>query len=98
MAWERKAEILSQYMGRLKASGYGPKYRAEVLQSGMRGYKKMVDIQDAGGRRVNRHDNHNHVARKTKKLLEPKKPGIGGEVTIQSCLFQPPPTLSWQTG
>ena len=85
--WTRKAEILSEYMARLKTSGYGPRYRGEILKSGLRGYQKMEEVQRAGGRRVNRHDSVNHVARKIKKMLEPKMwYKIGGHNTV---LFVP---------
>ena len=85
--WERKAEILTSHMARLKASGYGHKYRCEVLTSGLKGYRKMQAVQEAGGRHVNRHDSQDHVARKIRKIMEPKTwYKTGGHSTV---LFVP---------
>ena len=67
--WQQKASHLSEHMRRLKNGGYGARYRTEVLKTGLKGYRKMVSVQEAGGRRVNRADSDSSKARKEKKVL-----------------------------
>ena len=70
--WSRKAEILSSFMARLRASGYNHKYRSEILLSGIKGYEKMLQVELEGGRPVNRPDSRDRIQRKKKKIVEKK--------------------------
>ena len=70
--WHRKADHLSKFMQRLQTSGYGHTYRAQILQSGLTGYEKMLQVEKQGGRPVNRPDSRDRILRKTKKILEAK--------------------------
>ena len=91
LAWERIADILTKFMMRLKTSGYGAKYHAEVLKAGLRGYRKMVEVEKTGGRRVNRHDTTDQKPRKVKKLKEEKtwyKRGGTGHSPFCACHTQ----------
>ena len=72
LEWERVADILTGFMRRLKTSGYGARYCAKILKAGLRGFRKMVEVETAGGRRVNRHDSTDQKLRKVRKLREEK--------------------------
>ena len=52
--WEEKAEMLSIFMERMRDSGYGERFRQEVLVSIINGWKKMLEEQEAGRRPINR--------------------------------------------
>ena len=51
---KRRREILSKMMVKMKRSGYDQRMRRRVLVAGMRGYEKMVETEEKGGRKVNR--------------------------------------------
>ena len=54
LPWEKTAEKLSDFSQRLKASGYNEDYRLQVMQSGVKGYDKMVVVAGSGGRPISR--------------------------------------------
>ena len=70
--WSRKAEHLSQFMQRLRTSGYPQGYRAQILESGIAGYEKMLKVEMEGGRPVNRPDSCDKTSRKKRKIVEEK--------------------------
>ena len=64
----RRAEILSNFMKKMKKSGYCRKTRRNVLLAGLKGYFRMVKEEDAGGRKVNRPRWEGASSRRLKKL------------------------------
>ena len=50
---EEKMTIVKLFMKKLMASGYDRKMRETILKSGLRGFFKKVEREEAGGRRVN---------------------------------------------
>ena len=67
LPWEEKAAMLSEMSTRMKMSGYCEKFREEVIVSGVNGFEKMVQVQEAGGRPVNRPRSWEQDTRKKKK-------------------------------
>ena len=65
---ERRNEILSEFMKKMKRSGYNAKTRREVLISGMKGYIKMVRTEEEGGTKVNRPRWEGATTRRYRKL------------------------------
>ena len=55
LEWEEKAKMLSIFMERMRDSGYGERFRQEILVSILKGWKKMLEEQNSGRRPVNRH-------------------------------------------
>ena len=68
LPWEEKAEHLSDLAARMKASGYSEKFRCEIINAGLRGYEKMSQIEESGGRPINRLRSDNASERKQEKL------------------------------
>ena len=54
LPWEVTADHLSDLSMRIKASGYDEKMRLEVIKSAVTGFEKMVEVEKAGGRPINR--------------------------------------------
>ena len=50
----RRRQILSKMMVKMKRSGYDERMRRRVLVAGRVGYKRMVQNEEGGGRKVNR--------------------------------------------
>ena len=48
LPWKLKAEIISKLSNSLRISGYNEKFRMEVIQSAVRGYKAQCDRADRG--------------------------------------------------
>ena len=67
LPWEEKAAFLTDHSRRMKASGYAEKFREEVIISGIRGFEKMVEVEEAGGRPVNRARSWEQKTRSKKK-------------------------------
>ena len=67
LPWEEKAAMLTEMSTRMKMSGYCEKFREEVIASGVNGFEKMVQVQEAGGRPVNRPRSWEQETRRKKK-------------------------------
>ena len=67
LPWEKTAEKLSDFSQRLRASGYNEDYRLQVMQSGVKGYDKMVEVAGSGGRPINRPKTWEEDKRQKKK-------------------------------
>ena len=70
-------------MVKLKRSGYDEKFRREVLLAGLKGYNKMVKVEEEGGRKINRPRWEGERERRYKKMAAKcswfrKKKGRGG--------------------
>ena len=65
---ERREEILTEFMKKLKRSGYNAKTRREILIAGMKGYMRLVKEEEEGRRRVNRPRWEGATSRRYKKL------------------------------
>ena len=52
--WSEKAAMLSEFMERMRDSGYNHRFRQEILLSILRGWEGMVEENLAGRRPVNR--------------------------------------------
>ena len=63
---------LSDFSARMRASGYGERYRLEVIKSGVEGFEKMVAEEKNGGRPINQRRTWNEDQRQKKKELQKK--------------------------
>ena len=70
LPWEEKAAFLSELCIRMKASGYGERFRLQIIESGLAGFEKMVSVAAAGGRPVNRKSTWEKESRKKQKLAK----------------------------
>ena len=68
----KRDERMTKFMMKLKASGYNRSQRWEILKSGTRKYKRMVEDERRGLRRVNRPRWEGGGKRLVKKLLNKK--------------------------
>ena len=50
----KKAELMSDFSARMRARGYGARYRQEIITSAMIVFDKMKKEQENGGRPINR--------------------------------------------
>ena len=64
----RRAAIMTDFMKKMRRSGYGAKMRRNVAIAGLRGYYRMVRVEEEGGRRVNRPRWEGATERRYKKL------------------------------
>ena len=70
---EIRIEILNTFMKKLRRSGYCEKERKEILECGLRGYYKKVEIEIKGGEKVNKDGSMNKGERKIKGLANKTK-------------------------
>ena len=90
LEWGAKAEMLSTFMERMRDSGYGERFRREVLESILKGWEKMLIEHEAGRRPVNRKRTWREEERKENKWR--KKLGwfkAGGYSTVIFCPYTP---------
>ena len=72
LPWETTVKHLNNFSARMRASGYGEKYRLEVIKSGVEGFEKMVMEEKNGGRPINQRRTWNEDQRQKKKELQKK--------------------------
>ena len=65
---DRKGGQMSRMMWKLWRSGYSEKSRREVIIAGLRGFKRLEDLESKGERSLNRSRRENWAARKLKKF------------------------------
>ena len=70
LPWETTVRHLNHFSERLKLSGYSQDYRFQIIQAGVKGYEKMVEVEDAGGRPVNKPRTWEEDLRQKKKELQ----------------------------
>ena len=61
---------LSEFSSRMMASEYTEKFRLEVIKAGVEGFEKMIKVEEAGGRPVNRPRTWETDRRQEKKQLK----------------------------
>ena len=66
---ETRIQIRNCFLMKLRVSGYDTRQRTEIMLSGLRGYRRMVETEKRGGRRVNRARNEGADLRRVKKIL-----------------------------
>ena len=72
LPWETTVKHLNDFSARMRASGYGERYRLEVIKSGVEGFDKMVAEEKNGGRPINQRRTWNEDQRQKKKELQKK--------------------------
>ena len=77
LPWERKAEFLSDYMGRLKQAGYSEKFRVSTLNQAMARFKGMEKAHMEGTCPLYRDSNWERKTRSDNK--QRKKTGWAGD-------------------
>ena len=70
LAWDRKAELLSQFTERMKDSGYNQQFRLEIITSAIKGFERMVEEERRGGRPINPPREWNETERRIKKMTK----------------------------
>ena len=70
LGWEKTAKHLTDFSQRLRASSYNESYRLQVTKSGVKGYDKMAEVGQNGGRPVNRPRTWEEDRRQKKKELQ----------------------------
>ena len=78
---------LNDFTERMRDSGYPESMRYQIVQSGLQGYKKMLEVERAGGRPVNRLQKSDQIARKKQKTI--KKDNWYKNGTYSTVLFVP---------
>ena len=69
LAWEIKADILSEFSFSMMLSSYSEKVRCETIQSVLTGYERQCDRADRGITPLHRPRDYNREERRKKKLL-----------------------------
>ena len=72
LPWETTVKHLNDFSQRMRASGYGERYRFEIIKSGVEGFDKMVKEENRGGRPINPRRTWNEDQRQQKKELQGK--------------------------
>ena len=99
LEWEAKAEMLSTFCERMRDSGYGEKFRMQIISSILAGWRKMVAAQEEGVKPINRPRSWKEGEREENKMRKKvtwyKQ---GGYTTVMFCPFTPNSTLadSWR--
>ena len=63
-----KTQLLSEFSGPVRASGYGARYRLEIIKSAMTAFDKMREQQEHSGRPINRPRSYQRETTKKKKI------------------------------
>ena len=89
MPWAQKLTHLNELTERMRDSGYTEKMRQQVIESGLKGYQKMVDVdqEQRGGRPFNRLESMDQLERKKEKMRKRIKWYKKGE--YETILFIP---------
>ena len=69
LPWDVKSEILSEFSHKMKLSGYREKFRLEVIQAAVRGYRRQCVQADKGGTPLHRPRSYQREERQRKRLL-----------------------------
>ena len=86
LPWSDKAEHLSQFVLRMKDSGYSEKFRLEIVQGGVRGFEKQFERDVSGECPLYRPREFQREKRdKAKKLKR-----VAWQKPSDSVLFVPP--------
>ena len=72
LPWEMKVTHLNEFMERLRDSGYPERIRAEIVQSGLNGYRRMQEVEKNGGRPINRLKEYQKNERRKEKSRKTK--------------------------
>ena len=89
LEWEEKAKFLSDFSEQLRMSGYNAKVRAEILQSILEGWDKMVKEQEEGRRPINRAYTWREQERREGKWRKKNTWFKGGKGEFTSVMFCP---------
>ena len=88
--WSVKAAMLSEFMERLRDSGYSHRFRQEILQSVLTGWESIVEEHLAGRRPINRPRSwKEHERQETKWRKRTSWFKAGGYSTVMFCPFTP---------
>ena len=87
LPWQSKLPHLNEFTERMRDSGYPENMRYEIIQSGLKGYNKMLEVEQAGGRPVNRPQRLDRIERKKQKMT--KKDNWYRNDTFSTVLFIP---------
>ena len=87
LPWEVTVKHLNDFSQRMRASGYGERYRYEVIKSGVEGFDKMIAEKNKGGRPINQRRTWNEDQRQKKKESQKKNWFKGGGFDVP--LFVP---------
>ena len=90
ISWDVKAEMLSEFCERMRDSGYNQKFRAQVTDSILKGWDKMVEQQRKGGRPINRPKSYEEAKRKQQKSQKQRNWfKTGGYTSVMFCPWTP---------
>ena len=84
---------LTNFMLKMKNSGYSKKYRIEILDSALKAFKKMIDDDSNGVKPLFRNRNWNKENRQLEKKNKKRnwyKIGTHSKIKYKSILFVPP--------
>ena len=84
---------LNDFMLKMKNSGYGPKYRAQILKSALNAFDKMIEEDKIGKKPLHRSrtwNQENRILAKENKRKNWYKSGDESEKVYKSILFVPP--------
>ena len=70
LPWQSKLQHLNEFTERMKDSGYPETMRYEVIQSGLKGNEKMLEVEQGGERPVNRLQKLEETGRKKQKEIK----------------------------
>ena len=82
--------MLSEFSERLRDSGYGERFRVEIMRSILDGWKKMVEEQKKGGRPIDRPRQWNQEEREdSKRSKKTSWYKAGGYIRVIFCTYTP---------
>ena len=88
LEWKVVADMLSEFSERLRDSGYGKRFRVEIMKSILDGWKKMVEEQKKGGKPINCPRQWNQEERKdSKRSKKTSWYKAGGYSTVIFCTY-----------
>ena len=87
---KEKSELLLEFSARVRASGYGTRYRQEIITSAMMANDRMRKEQEDGGRPINRPRSYLKLKRDVRRNYRPKPSGSRSVATRPSCLSLSP--------
>ena len=69
LPWQEVADILSEYNNELRLSGYDHRFRAEITEAALKGFRNQVRISDSGGVPLFRSRGYERQSRRRNKLI-----------------------------
>ena len=95
LPWSVFSDTISEFSNDMKNMGYNGRFRANVIQAALTGYRRQCTLADTGARPLHRPRDYDAVNRRNKKLMS--KDGAWYRPQYHLAAFYPATPDGWLT-